>query len=529
MPRRAHESEDLPARRTRRVRWSEAAWDGRRLVRRCACATRASVTSSRPRTVQDRAREERDSDGHRSTAPGTHVHAACASATATSSRSTSTRSSGRSTACAGDLDDVDPMRVATRTISGLYDGATTAELDELSIRTAAALIGEEPKYSRLAARLLAAYIDKEVRNQDIDSFTQSIALGHAEGLIGDETAALRQRQRPQARRRHRRRRATGGSSTSACARSTTATCCATRDAGWSSRRRSTSSCGSPAACRRRPGEAIELLPADVVARLPAERRRRCSTPAPGTPQMSSLLPARLARATTSTRSTTATRRSPSCRSSPAASASPSHRVRVARLADPRHQRPVQRHRAVAARRSTRRSPRSTRAAGARARPASTSRRGTPTSRSSSSCATTPATTPAAPTTSTWPTGSPTCSWSGSRRTGRGRCSTPKQVPTSPTCTATSSTRPTAQAEARGPLRAAGPGPRAVRPDDAHARPDRQRLDDLQGRRPTGPATRPARPGNVVHLSNLCTEILEVTSRRRDRGLQPRLDQPRPRT
>ena len=25
---------------------------------------------------------------------------------------------------AGDLDDVDPMRVATRTISGLYDGAT---------------------------------------------------------------------------------------------------------------------------------------------------------------------------------------------------------------------------------------------------------------------------------------------------------------------------------------------------------------------------------------------------------------------
>src|SRR5580658_6526950 len=33
---------------------------------------------------------------------------------------------------AGSLDDVDPMRVATRTISGLYDGATTAELDRLS-------------------------------------------------------------------------------------------------------------------------------------------------------------------------------------------------------------------------------------------------------------------------------------------------------------------------------------------------------------------------------------------------------------
>ncbi len=40
------------------------------------------------------------------------------------------------------------------------------------------------------------------------------------------------------------------------------------------------------------------------------------------------------------------------------------------------------------------------------------------------------------------------------------------------------------------------------------------------------ATRPLRPGNTVHLSNLCTEIVEVSSRRRDRRLQPRLDQPR---
>lgn len=87
-----------------------------------------------------------------------------------------------------DLADVDPMRVATRTISGLYDGATTAELDRLSIQTAAEMIGEEPQYSRLAARLLSGYIDKEVRNQGVMSFSQSVALGHAEGLIGDDTA-----------------------------------------------------------------------------------------------------------------------------------------------------------------------------------------------------------------------------------------------------------------------------------------------------------------------------------------------------
>ena len=87
-----------------------------------------------------------------------------------------------------DLADVDPMRVATRTISGLYDGASTAELDRLSIQTAAEMIGEEPQYSRLAARLLACYIDKEVRNQGVMSFSQSVSLGHAEGLIGEDTA-----------------------------------------------------------------------------------------------------------------------------------------------------------------------------------------------------------------------------------------------------------------------------------------------------------------------------------------------------
>jgi ribonucleoside-diphosphate reductase alpha chain len=91
---------------------------------------------------------------------------------------------------AADLPGVDIMRVATRTISGLCDGATTEELDELSIRTAAALIVEEPNYSRLAARLLSTTIDKEVKNQDVYSFSQSIALGHRLGIVGDETLEL---------------------------------------------------------------------------------------------------------------------------------------------------------------------------------------------------------------------------------------------------------------------------------------------------------------------------------------------------
>jgi ribonucleoside-diphosphate reductase alpha chain len=91
--------------------------------------------------------------------------------------------------CAG-LPDIDALRVATRTISGLYDGATTRELDQLSIQTAAALITEEPQYGKLAARLLSTYIAKEVGNQEIHAFSQSIATGHRLGLVNARLAEV---------------------------------------------------------------------------------------------------------------------------------------------------------------------------------------------------------------------------------------------------------------------------------------------------------------------------------------------------
>src|SRR3954452_21900159 len=86
------------------------------------------------------------------------------------------------------LPSVDSLRIATKTISGLYDGATTKELDKLSTQTSASLIFEEPEYSLLAARLLNQYIEKEVRNQEIHSFSQSIAFGFREGLINDRVS-----------------------------------------------------------------------------------------------------------------------------------------------------------------------------------------------------------------------------------------------------------------------------------------------------------------------------------------------------
>jgi ribonucleoside-diphosphate reductase alpha chain len=90
--------------------------------------------------------------------------------------------------CCDGLGSVDALRIATKTISGLYDGATTKELDKLSIQTAASLIFEEPEYSRLAARLLNGYVGKEVANQEIYSFSQSIGFGVKEGLIGERVA-----------------------------------------------------------------------------------------------------------------------------------------------------------------------------------------------------------------------------------------------------------------------------------------------------------------------------------------------------
>ncbi|GGH13960.1 ribonucleoside-diphosphate reductase subunit alpha [Silvibacterium dinghuense] len=90
--------------------------------------------------------------------------------------------------CAHGLQHVDSIRVASKTIGGLYDGATTQELDKISIDTAASLIAEEPQYSRLAARLLLATITKEVSNFNLYSFSQSINYGHHEGVVSNATA-----------------------------------------------------------------------------------------------------------------------------------------------------------------------------------------------------------------------------------------------------------------------------------------------------------------------------------------------------
>ncbi|MFG2211449.1 ribonucleoside-diphosphate reductase subunit alpha [Streptomyces sp. NPDC048638] len=87
-----------------------------------------------------------------------------------------------------DLTATDPGKVAAAALRGRHPGSDEAELRSLAIEAAAGLIGDEPQYSRLAARLLTLAIAEEAAGQGATGFSASVATGHREGLIADGTA-----------------------------------------------------------------------------------------------------------------------------------------------------------------------------------------------------------------------------------------------------------------------------------------------------------------------------------------------------
>ncbi|MGI5402805.1 ribonucleoside-diphosphate reductase subunit alpha [Streptomyces sp. CA-135486] len=87
-----------------------------------------------------------------------------------------------------DLPDTDPGRVAAAALRGRNAASDAAELRSLATDAAAGLISEDPAYSRLAARLLTRHIADEAAGQGAVSFFASVAVGHREGLIADRTA-----------------------------------------------------------------------------------------------------------------------------------------------------------------------------------------------------------------------------------------------------------------------------------------------------------------------------------------------------
>ncbi len=94
------------------------------------------------------------------------------------------------TALTADLPPTAPERVAAAVQRGRQAGSGGAQLRELAIEEAAGLIGEEPAYSRLAARLLTLAVREEAAASGADSFSASVTAGHRLGLIADRTASF---------------------------------------------------------------------------------------------------------------------------------------------------------------------------------------------------------------------------------------------------------------------------------------------------------------------------------------------------
>jgi ribonucleoside-diphosphate reductase alpha chain len=90
-------------------------------------------------------------------------------------------------ACRG-IEGVESLEVAKRTISGLHPRSTTQELDELSISNAVLLMAEEPNYSKVAARMLADSIRKEV-GRDL-AFRDYIHRAAELGLLNSSVVEL---------------------------------------------------------------------------------------------------------------------------------------------------------------------------------------------------------------------------------------------------------------------------------------------------------------------------------------------------
>ena len=88
------------------------------------------------------------------------------------------------------LNCIDHEALLERTVNGLYEGVSTDEISNLLMQTAAMQIGNEPDYSRLAARLLHKSIIKSIEQQGIQSFSDSFQHGVDIGLLCPQIGAF---------------------------------------------------------------------------------------------------------------------------------------------------------------------------------------------------------------------------------------------------------------------------------------------------------------------------------------------------
>ena len=80
------------------------------------------------------------------------------------------------------VDHIDYMEVVKKTISGLHDGITTTELDNLAAETAASMASSHPDYSLLASRLAISRLYKSI----LKPFSKNAKRIHEAGFLSDE-------------------------------------------------------------------------------------------------------------------------------------------------------------------------------------------------------------------------------------------------------------------------------------------------------------------------------------------------------
>jgi ribonucleoside-diphosphate reductase alpha chain len=90
---------------------------------------------------------------------------------------------------------VDPDLVSTKVVSGLYDGVSSTELDQLSAETSASMITTHPDYGKLAARIAITALYKDVP-KDFSKVATTLheyinpKTGEKSGMISDEVYSV---------------------------------------------------------------------------------------------------------------------------------------------------------------------------------------------------------------------------------------------------------------------------------------------------------------------------------------------------
>lgn len=90
---------------------------------------------------------------------------------------------------------IDAIEICKKVIQGLYDGVTTATLDNLAAETAASMSVQHPDYAILAARIAVSNLHKNTNKSFAATVRQlheyvDPKTGQAAALISDETAAI---------------------------------------------------------------------------------------------------------------------------------------------------------------------------------------------------------------------------------------------------------------------------------------------------------------------------------------------------